>query len=150
MLKFIKAERWHARRMARIGLRPADVAECLAIGLTAREGLITSLEDSETAWCGIGEDGKPAVLFGVCRHPHIEGAGIPWLLATPKLSAKDLIRESPRFIQIMHRKFSMLVNMVHARNTRAIRWLQWAGFKLGIEREHGPNKALFIPFIRTI
>lgn len=149
MLKFVAAERHHARRMARVGLRPQDAAECAAMGFDEREGLIQSLESSCRAWTGIGDKGQPVVMFGVAQHPKFPDVGIPWLLATPALSARDLLREGPRFITRMHEKFAKLLNMVHARNERACRWLKWAGFRLGTPLPHGPNQELFIPFFRS-
>lgn len=149
MLKFIVAEEGHAAKMARTGLRPQDHTECEVMGFHDRSGLLASLRASRTAWTGIGEKGWPCVMFGVAESVW-PGVGVPWLLATRHLSPKDLIREGPRFIELMHSKYRTLSNHVHAANERAVRWLAWAGFTIEPAIPMGPHRAFFHPFHRTI
>ncbi len=77
--------------------------------------------------------------------------GIPWLLGSPEVTrfGKHLVGGAKRWVLEMESKYPVLVNMVHAENTLAIKWLQHIGFTLGpLYPEWGVGKAPFYQFYR--
>lgn len=132
-------------------LRPQDLAEVEALrgpgsALAAiREGIAASL------WCdAIEVDGELAAIVGLVPYQSavLGDTGVPWMLGTPAVDRCGgvLIRLTPAYIARMLADFPRLFNIVDARNTRAVRWLQRAGFHLSPAVPAGPTGALFHPF----
>lgn len=93
-------------------------------------------------------------IFGVAPlRPHLltEHVGVPWLLGTDALFAegRSLISLPGPYIRQMLERYSKLVNVVHADNTRAVRWLRRMGFRLDDPAPFGPHGALFHRFEMT-
>ncbi len=121
-------------------MRECDVNECDAAGmLTPREAVEQSMEMSPEA-IAILVDGRCVVLAGIGRWSVLGMRGIPWLLTTdeaPKHTRK-LIPLSREFIEDAKKRYQYLENYVDARNTKAIKWMKWLGFKVGPAKAFGP------------
>lgn len=79
------------------------------------------------------ETGEIINVFGLASS---QGIGIPWMLASPRLTKyqKLLMSYSKRIIEEMLFLFPLLLNHVDSRNEVHIRWLQHMGFKFtGVE-----------------
>ena len=78
-------------------------------------------------------DGRVACIFGVASMATLlDPRGIPWMLGTDLVPVhrRAFVRLAPHYIRRMLQDYPHLVNVVHARNTLAVRWLQRAGFAL--------------------
>ena len=131
-------------------MREADRVELeLATGQSPEFILEESFRVSEHTFTFL-EDGLVLCVFGVSSHPQMEGAGIPWLIASDEAEAKgkSLVRYCKEKIDLLSAPYRVLLNMVHAENKVAIRWLIWCGFKFLPAVEVGPKNALFMPFIK--
>jgi hypothetical protein len=79
-------------------------------------------------------EGRVACIFGVAPHGSLlDPRGIPWMLGTELVTQnrRALARLAPVYIRVMLQAYPRLVNVVHARNTVAVRWLKRSGFVLG-------------------
>lgn len=75
------------------------------------------------------KDGQVEVVFGATGSAN--GAGVPWLLATPEVERHPItfLRASRGFIDEMKERYNRLENWVHVQNKLSMRWLRWAGFE---------------------
>lgn len=130
-------------------LRPADRAECAALGEYDVAGAIQrGLDSSVHSWVATA-NGEPALVMGVTPLGSLlADTGSPWMLGTHLVTkyGHALIRQSPAYIDQMLRAFPHLLNFVHAENTRAVRWLKRTGFVLSPAAPYGPHGALFHRF----
>jgi hypothetical protein len=112
-------------------IRPADLAEGEALlGPGAvPAALAQSLRDSALAWTADTPDGLMC-MFGVAPASLMGDQGLPWMVGTPRVAkyAGALTRLAGPYIGRMLAAFPLLVNVVDARNTRAIAFLKHAGF----------------------
>jgi hypothetical protein len=84
-------------------------------------------------------EGRVACIFGVAPHGSLlDPRGIPWMLGTELVTQnrRALARLAPVYIQAMLQAYPRLVNVVHARNTVAVRWLKRSGFVLRPAHTH--------------
>ena len=134
MIELVRASPAHVGRIA-TRMREADAAECAALGMSPKQGLRKSLTASVIAYTA-KVDGRPEGMFGVTPGNTIEGIGHPWMLATDAAfdCARALLTAGPGLIDLMHRRFRRLENMVSAENERAIRMLGRWGFEVGDEQ----------------
>ncbi len=112
-------------------IRKEDSDEAFAMtGKLAEDCLIEGVDKSDISYVGLYH-GDPVVCFGVRRNTSLSNKGIVWLLSTNKLnSIKNIfIRNSRPYVVKLMNGFDMLENWVDVRNTVAIRWLRWCGFK---------------------
>ena len=133
-------------------LRQDDLNEIQA--RSGRDPKIVLLEGvvlSSPCYAIIGNSGAVEGLFGVS--PIDEFSGSVWLLgsealATPPLS-KQFLRESRRFVDVLHLRYPILTNLIDERNTLHIRWLQWLGFTFFHRHAHyGFEQRPFLEFMR--
>lgn len=114
-------------------LRQQDRDELTASGHTDHQRLIAdSVAMSDWAHTAL-VDGRVTCIFGVARHGTLlDPRGIPWMLGTDLVTQnrRALARLAPVYIRTMLQDYPHLVNVVHARNTVAVRWLQRSGFSL--------------------
>lgn len=78
--------------------------------------------------------GRLVALFGLAGLPRLDGAGVPWMLCTNALKVvprRAMAGISRRVVDDWMSQRSMLINMVHAKNRQAIRFVQWLGFTVG-------------------
>jgi hypothetical protein len=129
-------------------LRPADVDEVSAlVGADNVMGAVeTSIDSSSLAWT-LTDDGLPIAVFGVAptEDPRV---GVPWMVGTPGVVRRQraFMRLCKDYIPRMLALFPVLVNVVDARNERAIAWLRHVGFVFGPPALAGVEHRLFYPF----
>ena len=129
-------------------LRDADTAEITALvgaeGVT--DAIESSVEHSAKAWT-LTDDGTPIAVFGVAP-ADIKGVGIPWLVGTPGIvrRQRSFMRLCRQYIPRMLDQYPVLINVVDARNSRAITWLRHVGFDFGPPTAAGVEGRLFYPF----
>lgn len=133
--------------MTTITFRPATSADAAHIGANLRAAdlkevqLTTSTPPAQaveasrgwSVWSRVAEiDGTAAVIFGVTPS-HLEGWGVPWLLATDAAMpvAMRLVRQCRPQVADMHLSYEYLHNQVHRENLVSIQWLRWLGFTIG-------------------
>ena len=126
-------------------LRQADIDEVeAATGSDPLEALLTSLRHSEEAF--VWEvDGEVVCMFGVAGASLMSDRGSPWMLTSDVLvhHARVFLRGAREAIAYWKKDYSYLCNFVDARNTQAIRWLQWLGFDILPPRAFGPQDMMF-------
>lgn len=118
----------HARRVA-AHMRQADVDECRASGTTPEEALRTGMTTTPAPRAILIGDEVVAVC-GVIPAPGHPRVGVLWLLGTNSipLHGKTHTRVCRDYIASLWRDYDELVNVVHAKNEVAVRWLRWMGF----------------------
>lgn len=129
-------------------MRRADRAECWAASRS--EPYQALLLGSLSGPVKIVDDGRgfPVAIFGVTEAS--PGVGHPWMLATDGLRKirKPFLRECREHLEEMHKKYPILTNLVWAKNTVHIKWLEWMGFCIEPPAPHGPDGELFHIFHR--
>ena len=130
-------------------LRPDDLAEVTATGLSARSALWRSYRASHIRRTFI-VDGTLAAVGG-CSGSLLSPVGCPWMLTSPMVERVPLsfVKEARREMDRMLEVHPVLANFVAARYTRAIRLLELLGFRIGDESEGmrvGPGAELFLKF----
>ena len=135
--------------MARL-LRPSDRAELLAVSPDPRLGhrLSRAVAASRAAWLLV-RHGEPLCLFGLAA-TQAPGVGSPWLVGSPAMDRETvaLARLSRVVVARFNQLFPVLVNLVDARNRRALRWAAWAGFTVAARPQ--PYGPLGLPFHRIL
>lgn len=103
-------------------LHPADAAELAAAGQhigAVLEGVkLTELRQGDDLVCA----------FGVAPG---DGFGVPWMLCTElvdKVPRKAMAAVSRQVVDGWKEGHALLMNMVHAQNLRAVRFVEWLGF----------------------
>jgi hypothetical protein len=149
MPRFREASRRDCFAMAPI-LREADQGECAAHGVFPLDALLRGLDTSTLAVALEDDEGRSFAIYGVgpLSQP---GRGAPWMLGTDAI--KDnwvwFLRNTPEMIRNAHSAYPHLYNLVDARNTVHIRWLEWAGFTFGRTVPFGPLGLPFHEFMRS-
>lgn len=122
-------------------MRQADRDEILELnGVTPREGLEISLAQPGHHWTGL-IDGEPVVIFGVVPVTVSGGAAAIWLLGTAAVTqhSRTFLRFSRKAVTELLGRYDVLLNIVHADNRVAVRWLKW----LGATFKYSGNKIFF-------
>ncbi len=121
-------------------LHPDDAAELAAAGTNLHQALrdapLQALRWHDQLVC----------LFGCVRHPVEAAVGIPWMLCTQALHevpARQMALISRAVVIEWRAEFRALCNMVHRRNARALRFVNWLGFTVNNE-PCGPGQEFFI------
>lgn len=136
----------HIQILART-LRQADEQEIVAAGFKPHRILWRSYKTSiicRTAFV----DGEIAACWGCCGNV-FGSVGIPWLLTSPaceNVSSLKFARIYKEEVGKMLELFPLLVNVVDARYTKAVRLLEIAGFHLEEPQPFGRYGALFRRF----
>ncbi|WP_088383874.1 hypothetical protein [Roseateles aquatilis] len=105
-----------------------DALELKAAGITV-EGATANVQPLALRLAG-----ELVCLFGAVPHPAAAGAAIPWMLCTRTLERvprRAMAAVSARVVADWCGRFTYLTNIVHRRNRRAIRFVQWLGFTVG-------------------
>jgi len=123
-------------------LRPGDLAEVRASGLSVRSALWRSYRGSHLRYAGI-IDGVVGAIWG-CGGTILADIGIPWLLTSLDVEKIPMafVREGRRHVQQMLDVHPVLVNMVAKDYKQAIGFLRLLGFQIGSD-EVMPG---FLPF----
>lgn len=119
-------------------LRPVEVAEMAALGVTCEECIRIGQANSEAFTLFIAEE--PAGIFGLM---HYGDYVVPWGVFTRAIDRHPL--PFLRFIRGWVRaNVSMpAANYIDARNLRGIEWFNWLGFSVGDPVPYGLNDEPF-------
>jgi len=112
-------------------LRKADIEELKASsGLNNTWDALRYSVEYSTEWTEISYESDTKEIITVYGLGSMEGIGVPWLIANPKLNKykKLLMRYSRKIIKEMLEQFPMIANYVDSRNTVHIHWLKRMGF----------------------
>lgn len=120
-------------------MRPHDVEECEAFGLSPVEAVLQSAYHAQSeSFVVLDEQGEALWVYG--RGPVIgaDGVGI-WCLGRigSEKHAKFFLRESKRVINQWLNEGAVLWNYVSVNNAPSLRWLAWLGVTFGDEVEIG-------------
>jgi hypothetical protein len=127
-------------------LREEDAAECWRLDRSGpTESLADSLDSSAEAWAA-ELDGVVIGLWGVRPHSVVLGVGMPWMLGAPEIarSPRLLVRGSRHYCDRWLTAYRLLVNVVDARYTKAIRWVRSLGFTVSEPYPVGPDGHPFV------
>lgn len=129
---------------AAIDLRPADLCEIEAHGVTRDEGLRLSLERAIWADAYL-VDGEVAAILGCGRSSLLGGHATPWLITgTPvERVRKSFAKLARARIVEMRQTYPVMVNYVHADYAESLRFMSWLGFEIDEPQPLGPRGALF-------
>ena len=115
-------------------LRLADRQEVMAASGTIPEAALpVFIQAGREVWvAGLEEDGIPEIIFGVDPIPHVEKAGVIWLLSSDRIYQYpvEFVKRTQELLDEFHQRYELLTNFIDERNTRHIRWLKWMGFTL--------------------
>lgn len=128
-------------------VRKADAREVWASHhYTPENALLTGLHMSQEAKAGMADD-EVVCIFGVVQPTLLSTYGMPWMLASDALvyHSRAFLRRNRAYVQQISDKHALLLNFVDARNTIAIRWLEWLGFDLEEAQPYGLDQ---LPFHR--
>lgn len=127
-------------------VRQADVDEITeALGIPMPHALRMCFGGSLKA-SKIVIGGKIVAVFGDCTHDR--EIGVPWLISTIHVEkrAKSFLQVCKPEVREMLTRHPTLMNYVDQRNTQAVRWLKWLGFRFGEAVPYGPKGFPFYPF----
>ncbi len=137
-----------ARALA-LNMRVADAEEVYASsGHHPYQVLANALEKSPSPAAGL-INGKLAALFGLFSYSILGDVGIPWLMTSTVVDYYPVLfyRMSRRIMDDMKADYPVLVQMVDARHTQALGWLQRLGFHKEPAQKYGYAQ---LPFHRMI
>lgn len=132
-------------------VRAADVDELWAsVKLTPYEAMVNGSKWS-TAFVLL-VDGSPVCAFGVVPYSVLTKFGAPWMVGTNDLDrcAVDFIRHCKTDLVGFFGEWDRLLNVVDARNAKAVRWLKWLGFTVFPAMPYGPFALPFHPFTMEV
>lgn len=113
-------------------MRPLDLDEAKAAGApSALAAAMYPISVSRDTWAGLA-DGKVLCMFGTQPLSLVSTRACIWMLTThevPKHS-RAFLRIGREIVRRELLRHSELWNMVDARHTLAIRWLEWMGAKI--------------------
>lgn len=114
-------------------MREMDVRECrLTAHMGPAEALRESVDISLWSYAALVDE-TPVCAFGLASDGILSDEAAPWMLCAEGIErhAKAVLIFAKRFIAQMQENFERLVNVVHADNRSAIRFIKWCGFELG-------------------
>lgn len=130
-------------------MRPKDVAELGACGLSPLEGLLQSVRVSTHAWALLYDDVVGA-MFGVVESPAVLGRTDElWFLTGHLFAEKPLafIKASKRLLGELLDHHPALGNAIDARHDDALRFAASLGAELGEPFPRGLQGEPFVPFL---
>jgi hypothetical protein len=128
-------------------MRPEDMRELEALGLTPKRALYESLAESAVAYT-VDVDGWPAAMFGLTPYKLLGERACVWLLTGEGINKIPLtfVKLSRLYIAEFLELYPVLDNWVDARYTASIKWLEMCGAvfdKVGITK---PGNVVFRHF----
>lgn len=110
--------------------RQADIDEMRdGAGATIEQALQDGLSRSISCLVIMAGD-LPLAALGDAAHD--DTLGVPWLISTVHIHrhARGFLRACRPLLADMLTRHQRLLNLIDARNTNAIRWLEWLGFEM--------------------
>ncbi len=125
--------------------RKADVEEVYHFGGHTVEEILKvtpGLKEDHFAWV---VEGKLVAMYGVAKHP---GVNAIWMLATDEFEKyKKTFRVGcKKVVEDMLNEHGHLMNYVHAKHDKALKWLKWLGFRVFSPEPVGLNGELYCRF----
>lgn len=122
----------HAREIASL-LRPEDVTdiESYRPGVDATGALLECFYASANVWAGT-IDGEVACLYGAAQPKYFVPIAYPWFRGSVRMKGHEraFLRRSKEHVAAIAAYYGELRNLVDARNTKAVNWLEWLGFRV--------------------
>lgn len=135
-------------------LRPEDVREVGALGLSPLEALVAGVGRGPCFVAYEKDTGKPLVMYGAAdmQDPDLSIGGV-WLMGAPEMFSGPakiwFLRHSKNVLSELERGFDLLFNIADPRNTKHIAWLRWLGFTfLNYKFSYGRNGETFVEFVK--
>lgn len=128
-------------------LRLSDQLETVATTtLSFADTLTRSWAVSDLGWIGL-HDGQPVVVFGLA-------GSVCWMLGSTAIetgpAALAVARDTARFQTVMLEHVPAIHNWIDLRNSKTMRWLLWAGFKVvGINIHYGLEQRPFALMVKS-
>lgn len=147
MIAVVPTTRQHTVRLG-CWMRPADVAECRALGLGAIEAAYESWRASAFA-STLLIDGEVAAIGGLVLDDGETALaprrGQAWLLTSGLVDTYPMAlhRTAKAWLHVAERHAAVLWNHVDARYESSLRWLARLGFVVHPARPHGPLEQPF-------
>ena len=150
-IKIVPAIEAHAIDLAP-RLRRNDKWEVMcSSGLNSLDALTQSIQFSDMCWTAL-LDGRPEIMWGVCKFPTNPSMGIVWLLSSEEMYRipRRFMKETGIYLSKMLEVFDTLFNYVHIGNIKSIKWLEANGFQaVEIIEEYGVGKQPFTLYVRS-
>lgn len=137
----LAAGKREARLMSKL-IRKEDAVEIKASGnFYAETATRCSINRSVEAW-GAYKDGKLLAVFGIAVQSNLQ---VPWILSTVHVDEFPLTywRCCKKVVSAWRDRYPLMMNMVHGRYTRALRWVERLGFVLSPPEKWGTHGDLF-------
>ncbi len=147
MVETVAPTQAHVEELAR-HLRAADLRELACSGHSDPHRAIGDSLACSTHMATVLIGGRVAAILGLAPLSLVSGSAAPWLLGTDLVTQhrRALMRVAPSYIGAMLRAYPHLVNLVHAENEFAVRWLRRAGFTFHAAQPHPATGAPFHRF----
>lgn len=112
-------------------LRPHDLEECTAFGLSGAEAVVQSVfHEGGVSYAVLDESGRPVWVYGLGLVP-LDGEYGIWCLGRDNPYKRYFMQESRRVIDRWLKDYAPLVNYVSTGNAPSRRWLTWLGAEWG-------------------
>lgn len=111
-------------------MRPEDIEECAAGGLSPLSALIIGWQSGDT-WALITPLGDPCAILGV-HETEEPGCGKIWMLGTPEIEKYPMtfLKNCRPVLDELFKDYKLLSNWSYYKNEVHHKWLQWLGFTL--------------------
>lgn len=110
-------------------IREEDREELAALGKTPEASISVGYVNSDRCYSVIDDDGNTIAMFGI---GHITNKVCSvWLLASNLVNNHKIyfLRNSKKYYKELTKGYDTSFNMVYAKNTLHIQWLEWLGAK---------------------
>lgn len=131
-------------------LRGHDAEEVIASGYESPEAALSASLARSTCAFAVELDGIPVALFGVVPDTMLGHSAVVWFLGSEAMARikKSFVRKSRIAIREFLKLYPVLWNIVDARYSTAISWLESCGAKFDRERPViGPSGHPFYKFV---
>lgn len=132
-------------------MRPEDVEEVEAIGITPLYALRHGFEHSDICLTMLGSDGVPIGMYGVAKSNYSQ-LGAIWLLGTKGIEGNAMLflRHSREALDRLwsNTAYDGFYNLSYAHNALHHRWLKWLGFTFLREVKLPPHNKSFYEFVK--
>ncbi len=138
MVRIRKTQMADAEYLAK-HLRPGDLREIAALGVSPRTAVMESVRASDRVWTAF--DKRVLMIFGVSDPLFSKTPAVIWALGTPECSRykRDMLRIGRAVVRNLLRSYPGLENWCDARYSESVRFVRHLGFTVEKPREWGVN-----------
>jgi len=114
-----------------VGMRQWEADEVRGLGLDYQGALTKTFFQSDEAFA-VSSDGQLLLLVGHWARSMFLGSGVAWMFVTPEGDERwrQLVRLSRKIVTQLSSMYPYLYVATYCENVRAIRFLEWHGFKI--------------------